>query len=192
MKTTSKPNHQASDKRKPQVSTHDEKMSKKNLHKDKEADVKTHKLDSEPVISRLYEASGHMVELNGMLASVSGAFVVFLLSPGLFPNNKTGIDWQLVIVLLIIATSVYTLATASSVWIRIWRGLSRVRTFWIFSFTLFAIGNLLLLGAITSMLRLFELFIAFYTALAILIITCCCTVLLIMGFRVIIFQSNNK
>ena len=55
----------------------------------------------QPIDERLYVAAGTATELFGMLASVNGAFILFLLSPGLFPDQE-GLLWQLILVLFLL------------------------------------------------------------------------------------------
>jgi cation transport ATPase len=129
------------------------------------------KIENAPSLhQRLRETSGSVAELSGMLASVCAAFLVFLLSPGLFPkSNAEGLFWEIVLVLLFLAATAYSASAAYAIWTSIYTPRpNAVQMFAIRSASLLVMGTIFFVASITMLFWLLQHTIAFYVALVVI------------------------
>jgi len=119
---------------------------------------------------RLRETSGSVAELSGMLASVCAAFLIFLLSPGLFPKSDAeGMFWEIVLALLFLAATAYSASAAYAIWTSIYTPRpTAVQVFAIRSASLLIVGTTFLVASITVLFWLLQHTIAFYIALIVI------------------------
>jgi len=119
-----------------------------------------------PLEDRLRTISGGVIDLAGMLATIGGAIIIFVLSPGFFPD-QTGWLWQTAVVLLLLSVSCYSMSAVTAVWMQGTR-LERVSLYGRWALLLAIAATLLELLALGIMLWALQLKFAFSVAIVIL------------------------